>query len=282
MKKFVTLSLIITSLLLAGCFAGMINEQRGGTSSSLVNFLYPNGEKPPAVTDEIPVLNLPLRVGLAFVPSTQYDGQIPLAEQIKLLDKVKAAFADEKFIREIVVIPDTYLKGGKGFSTLEQVARLHSVDVMALVSYDQVSNLTDTKASLLYWTIAGAYIVKGNKNDIQTFVDTAVFDMKTQKLLFRAPGISKIESKTTFVDAEDTVRKNKQQGFVAAVDDMNINLATTLAHFKERIKTEKVAIVKHSSSGGGGFIAWYLLLLTACLALCKLRKYCLVKPINMQ
>lgn len=274
MKKIVTLSLIITSLLLAGCFAGMVSEQRGGTSSSLVNFLYPNGEKPPAVTDEIPVLNLPLRVGLVFVPPTQYSDQIPLAEQIKLLDKVKAAFASEKFIREIVVIPDTYLKGGKGFSTLEQVARLHGVDVMALVSYDQVSNLTDTKASLLYWTIAGAYIVKGNKNDIQTFVDTAVFDMKTQKLLFRAPGISKIESKTTFVDAENTVRKNKQQGFVTAVDDMNINLATTLANFKERIKTEKVAVVKHSSSGGGGgLIGWYLLLLTTFLSLYKLRKY---------
>ena len=61
---------------------------------------------------------------------------------------------------------------------------------MALVSYDQVANTSEKTSSLLYWTIVGAYVVKGNKNDVQTFVDTAVFDMATRKLLFRAPGVS--------------------------------------------------------------------------------------------
>jgi rhombotail lipoprotein len=231
--------------------------------------LYPKGEKPSVVTTEKPVLTLPLRVGLAFVPSNNYSDGLSQTSQIQLLDKVKAAFSKEKYINEIVIIPDVYLKGGKGFETLDQVARLHGTDIMALVSYDQVSNLTDTKASLLYWTIAGAYVIKGNKNDIQTFVDTAVFDMKTRKLLFRAPGINNISGTTTLVEAEDKIRKNKEKSFNAAVDDMNINLNNELIRFKERIKTEKVADVRHYSSGGGGSTSWYLLLVIGSLLLAR-------------
>lgn len=62
---------------------------------------------------------------------------------------------------------------------MAQVARLYGVDVMALVSYDQVIHTDDTKASLLYWTIIGAYIIKGSQFDTATFVDTAVFDINT-------------------------------------------------------------------------------------------------------
>ncbi|MEQ1704159.1 MAG: Ig-like domain repeat protein, partial [Ilumatobacteraceae bacterium] len=51
----------------------------------------------------------------------------------------------------------------------------YGLDVIALVSYDQVAHSAETTSSFLYWTIVGAYVVKGNKNDVQTFVDTAVF-----------------------------------------------------------------------------------------------------------
>lgn len=259
--KTTSLFVSITILCLTGCFASF-SEQRGGTSSSLVDYLYPKGEKPSVTTNEKPVLNLPLRVGLAFVPPNNYSEGLSQASQVELLEKVKATFAKEKYISDIVIIPDTYLKGGKGFDTLDQVARLHGTDIMALVSYDQISNLTDNKASIMYWTIAGAYVFKGNKNDIQTFVDTAVFDLKTRKLLFRAPGINNISNNTTLVNAEDNIRKNKETSFHAAVNDMNTNLTGELARFKERIKNEKVAEVRHYSSGGGGGISWALLIIT--------------------
>jgi len=176
------------------------------------------------------------------------------------MEQIKAAFAQRDYIKEIVLIPSTYLNGGKGFQTLDQVARLHGVEVMALVSYDQVSNLTDTKAALLYWTIAGAYIIKGNKNEVQTFVDTEVFDMGTHKLLFRAPGISRVSDTTTLVDAQANVSKNSGKGFELAVADMNINLAAELDRFKERVKNEKIAQVTHT--GGGSMDLAALLLLT--------------------
>lgn len=264
MKSISLLAISIFAFSLTGCFASFA-EKRGGTSSSLVDYLYPKGEKPSVTTNEKPVLNLPLRVGIAFVPPNDYSDGLSQASQVQLLEKVKAAFSKEEYISDIVIIPDTYLRGGKGFETLDQVARLHGTDIMALVSYDQISNLSDNKASILYWTIAGAYIIKGNKNDIQTFVDTAVFDLKTRKLLFRAPGINNISNTTTLVDAEDKIRKNEEKSFNAAVDDMNINLANELTRFKERIKNEKIAEVRHSSSGGGGQINWLLLVLTGLL-----------------
>lgn len=128
---------------------------------------------------------------------------------------------------------------------------------MTLVSYDQVANLTDNKASVFYWIIVGAYFIKGNDDSVQTFVDTAVFDLKTHKLLFRAPGVNNFESSSTLVNAEETVRKNRSESFDAAVADMNKNLADELQHFRERIKTEHVAKVNYAvgygGGGGGGF-----------------------------
>jgi rhombotail lipoprotein len=93
--------------------------------------------------------------------------------------------------------------------------------------------------------------------------------MKTRKLLFRAPGINNISGTTTLVEAEDKIRKNKEKSFNAAVDDMNINLNNELIRFKERIKTEKVADVRHYSSGGGGSTSWYLLLVIGSLLLAR-------------
>ncbi len=68
-------------ILLAGCTSlwqatmGGLSETSSGTmrrgvSSSLVEYLYPSGEEPPPFDDSVPQLNIPLRVGLAFVPST--------------------------------------------------------------------------------------------------------------------------------------------------------------------------------------------------------------------
>ena len=82
------------------------------------------------------------------------------------------------------------MRGAADSPALEQTARLYGLDVMALVSYDEVAHSTETTSSLRYWTIVGDTVVKGNKNDVRTFVDTAVFDVPTHKLLFRAPGSS--------------------------------------------------------------------------------------------
>jgi rhombotail lipoprotein len=242
---------------------------RTGVSSSLVDYLYPKGEVPPEFETQIPRLNLPLRVGIAFVPQPSSAGTAAgPSEALKndLLQKVREQFLNRKYIASIEVIPDTYLRSTKGFEGMQQVARLYSTDVLALVSYDQVAVRADNKLSLTYWTIVGAYIVKGTENEIQTFVDTAVFDVASRKLLFRAPGVDSRERSSTAIEAAEVRRAVSAGSFAAAMAGMTTNLATELDRFEQRLKTEpQLAEVewKGKSSGGGSMDLALLAVLVA-------------------
>jgi rhombotail lipoprotein len=247
-------SVLFACLLLAGCAGLFGHGSRQGVSSSLVDYLYPSGEEPPPQPGITPNLTLPIAVGIAFVPSRSGQTALNEAERIALLDKVKAHFAGRDYIREITVIPETYMRSGRGFQSLEQVARLYGLDVMALVSYDQVAHTDERTSSFLYWTIVGAYVVKGNENDVNTFVDTAVFDVPTRKLLFRAPGVSEITSSSTLVAVETDMRATQQKGFDQAMADMTINLDKELDSFKDRIREDKSVQISYTPAyrGGGG------------------------------
>lgn len=272
MKRLATLSI---ALLLTACAGLFGSTGRQGVSSSLVDYLYPQGEVPPPQGGVIPHLQIPLAVGLAFVPSQSSDTQVlSEAQRMKLLNDVKTSFDGRDFIREIAVIPDAYLRSGRGFDALEQTARLYGLDVIALVSYDQVAHSAETTSSFLYWTIVGAYVVKGNKNDVQTFVDTAVFDVATRKLLFRAPGVNEFKSSSTLVDVERDVRAAQQKGFELAMADMTVNLDKELSTFKERIKSDgsvRVTRVGGTGEGGGGAADTNILLLLTGLLLLSAR-----------
>ncbi len=249
------------ALALTAC-SGLLYNTRGGVSSSLVDFLYPKGEEPPPRDNVIPQLNLPLRVGLAFVPASRHNkAGLSEAQKLILLNRVKAAFKEREFIQSISVIPDTYLRSSRGFQTVDQVARLYNLDTIALVSYDQISHTDETKASIAYWTIVGAYFIKGNVNDVQTFVDTAVFDVRTHKLLFRAPGVDESRGTSTMVNLTEEVRKRRAESFDKAMVDMTQNLDNELNVFIERVKTEQVAKVVHRPgyTGGGGGLGWWLI-----------------------
>lgn len=256
-------SLFCVLLLIAGCSTLWATPGRQGVSSSLVDYLYPQGEVPPRQDGQVPHLELPLKVGLAFVPSRAGSDQVLTeAYRIDLLNRVKAAFAARDFIHEIIVIPDAYMRSGNGFAALEQTARLYNLDVIALVSYDQVANTDEKKSAFLYWTIIGAYMIKGNRNEVQTFVDTAVFDVPTRRLLFRAPGVNKVESSSTLVDVERDTRKAREAGFEQAMADMTVSLDKELALFKERIKADRsVTVSRAGDEGGAGAVEPAMLLL---------------------
>lgn len=253
MKRIVVVLLLALTL---GACASLSPQRSSGVSASLVDFLYPKGEAPEAVTGEAPRLQVPLTVGLAFVPTHGACGRCgapSAALQSELLERVRARFADRSYIREIKVIPEAYLRTGKGFTTLEQLSRLYGFDVIALVSYDQVAMAHERASSLLYWTIVGAYVVKGNVNDVHTFVDTAVLDVKSRKLLLRAPGIDVRAFNGTMVGNGRDVALQQDDALRAATGQMIANLDAELATFRERIKTDNSVIVtRRPGTGGGG------------------------------
>lgn len=264
-----TLCLLASILLLTGCtnlWQVYSGGERQGVSSSLVEYLYPGGEEPPPVHDITPRLELPLRVGLAFVPSANPTEMAFLSEATRttLLDDVRRQFLDREYIAQIEIIPESYMRTGTGFTSLQQVSRIYDLDVIALVSYDQVVASDDTTASFMYWTIIGAYLVEGSKNDVQTFVDTAVFDIPTRQLLFRAPGIDKLGSRSTLIDSAEELRATRVEGFSRAMTNMSENLAIELNKFEFRLQNEPAIAEVVPSGGGGGGIGsamWLVLLL---------------------
>jgi rhombotail lipoprotein len=263
-KKFLILITTVT-VLLTGCSSlwNWSGDARGGSSSSLVDYLYPNGEVPPDVQETIPYLELPLRVGIAFVPGQVGYSTISEMTKMEVLEKVKAGFLDREYINHIEVIPDTYLRSSNGVTGMQQVARLYDVDVMALVSYDQVADSDENPSGILYWTIIGAYVIKATSNEVQTFVDTAVFDVGTARLLLRAPGAHAMSDRSTLVESEEVVRKARDESLTAAMEQMTDNLTLELDRFQDRVKDDPTVARTEwkAGSGGGGAVSWLLLLL---------------------
>jgi len=256
-------------LSLGGCaslFDG--GTQRRGVSSSVVDYLYPPGQKfEPASEGAIPQVRLPARVGLVFVPSHNDPVGVSAAEQAALLEKVRETFRAQPFIERIEVIPNGYLRPRGGFDNLEQVARMYGVDLVALVSYDQIIRTDQNAASLLYWTLVGAYTIHGNSNQVNTFVDTSVFDVASRTLLFRAPGTDQRDAGSTAVRVDEIQVRLAGEGFAAAMTAMTANLDKAIVDFSTRVREEgQVKLVDRRSGGewrrgGGGSTQWWELAL---------------------
>jgi rhombotail lipoprotein len=265
----ILVSFLLLSVL-SGCtsfWMGGNNETiRQGASSSLVDFLYPDGEIPPTVNEQMPHLTLPLRVGIAFVPSRSHN-DISATEKQDLLEQVASSFRDRPYVDSIEAIPENYMQSARGTQGMQQVAAMYGVDVMALVSYDQISFSAERDSALLYWTIVGALVVKGNSHEVQTMIDTAVFDVQTSRLLFRAPGTHHEQDNATLMDTGKELCKLKGAGFVAATDDMIVNLDAELDGFREAVeKGERAEVEWRAGSGGGGSLSWLVLASLAFLA----------------
>ena len=248
-------------------------ETRQGASSSLVDYLYPDGEVPPTGW-ELPNLSLPVRVGIAFVPT--YGAQdLTAREKQDLMLQVADGFKDRDYVLSIATIPDHYMRSTSGVHGMRQVASLYGVDVMALVSYDQVSFSGERDSAILYWTIVGALVVKGNTNEVQTMIDTAVFDVATGDLLFRAPGMHRDNRNTTLMDNESDLRELRSASFVTATDDMIANLDVELGNFREAVRAGQMAHVEwREGYGGGGSSSWPLLLVLGALVLGRWFRRC--------
>lgn len=239
MKPVRWIAIMLSSAALAGCASWFNNQHRTTERGSVVEYLYPQGEKP-ALKPSLPELHLPLRVGIAFAPGDNYSNLGESARN-QLIDRVKAAFANRPYIAKLETIPSNYLRSRGGFGNLEQAARLFNVDVIVLLSYDQVQFTDSNRLSLLYWTIVGSYLINGNQYDVNTLVDASVFDVASRNLLFRAPGTSQVKGTAPRVILSEDARQARAEGFRLAVDDLLPRLDAQLENFRTRIREEKAA-----------------------------------------
>lgn len=224
-------AMLFVALIVSGCGSMVVKQNK--QSSSLVDYLY-SGQQAPGNIEQARAsnLDLPLRIGIAFVPGTA-DPKFGIteAEQLSWLTRVKAALQRHSFVGEVAVVPTSYLKFGGGFDNLQQVAKLFNVDVVALLSYDQTQFSEPNNFSVMYWTIIGAYMVPGDRYDIHTVLEVAAFDVRNRKLLFRAPGASTVEGSATLAGFATSSRQARSQGFDKALQQLISNVDAELQTF---------------------------------------------------
>ena len=235
LRALLTGSLIAAVALTAGC-ASMQSNTRHRQVASVLHFLYPDSKQPPAApSDKVAVINVPFRIGVAFVPDIA-DPTVRLSEtdRLKLAAQVSDAFRGYPFIREIEPVPSLYLEEGGGFANLDRVAQLLRLDVVALISYDQVQHSGASGWSFLYWTGIGAYLIEGDRYDVLTAVETTVFDVRSRRLLMRAAGTATAKGAATMVGFTEAARQARTRSFDEAIGQMIGNLHGAVKGFRER------------------------------------------------
>ena len=235
----------LASLAFLAIAAGCGSTMDARRSSSILHFLA-DGPTPTRDSARVPTLRLPLRVGIVFVPDAaddvahRYrlgtDAVLSQEDKQQLMQRVAERFRDKPYVRDIELIPTDYLTPRGGFSNLDQLRQMFGVDVVALVSYDQVQFTDERKRSVLYLTIAGAYLVEGERNDTRTMLDAAVFDVGSRRLLFRAPGQSRIQGSASAADASLRLRQDAREGLRRASDDLAVNLDSAIVRFSARLR----------------------------------------------
>jgi len=271
LRKTKLLTMAALSLALGGCaWMDNVRGHSAQTSTPLVDFLYLDGKVPEQ--DAQPELHLPIRVGVSFLPSANGPRFQPGAsERAKVLTAVREHFKSLPYVSEIVIIPDYYLHSGKGggLAQIEQLSRLYHIDLFALVSYDQIQNSYQNDRALAYWTIVGAYLVRGDRNETHTLLDMAVIDPRSHALVMRAGGTSALKGNVTGVEAEHHSVAQSTRGFELATGQLITNFSRELTDFEQRVRegTAPVKVVRQSAKGGGGGGALDPMLLALMLAL---------------
>ncbi|HWM90024.1 MAG TPA: rhombotarget lipoprotein [Thermoanaerobaculia bacterium] len=278
-RLFVLLALLA---LAAGC-AGTLPPSR--RVNSALDFLYPEGATAAEPAREV-VLRMPVRVGLAFAPSRDYQAD-PITEEQKqrLLARVAGAFKEHKAIGHLEVVPTAYLQPGGGFANLDQIRSSLGLDLMVLLSYDQAQFTESTRASWTYITVVGSFLIEGEKNDTRTVMDAVIYDIRSQALLFRAAGESTVKGRSSPLNVDSKRRTFAAQGFEKATGDLIASLHSALEQFEEQAKTgtvqgpgtpaiamydiEGVRITPGSGGGGGGALGIPELIVVALLGLAK-------------
>ena len=229
-------ALLALALFGIGCNKPSTNTQQ----SSLMAYLNPKGDLKPAPKADTQTastaLNYPVSLGIAMVPASQSSGPMNRAispeTEDTLLKAAKASLKDAPWLSEIKLMPSNYLQPGGGFNNLAQVAQMCGVDAVALVSLDQIQYRDPKWYSFTYYSIIGAYVMKGDKDDTRTVIDAAVFNVGAQSILFRASGQSVLKGSSTWFNRDEALRLNANQGIHLAMEDLSKNLTREAAAFK--------------------------------------------------
>jgi len=228
--------IVLCTVVLLGACASMKGDSKQHQAASMIDYLYAGRDNPqPVQLAHVAELKVPLRIGIAFVPDAADPRfRITEADRVELMANVRQAFERYPFVEHIELVPSAYLQPGGGFENIDRVAKLLSLDCVALLSYDQMQFAGATGWSWLYWTGIGAYTVPADRYDVLTSIEAAIFDIHSRKLLLRAGGTSQVKGLATMVGFSEQAREARTKGFRDAVGKLIPSLHAELKSFRER------------------------------------------------
>jgi rhombotail lipoprotein len=252
-------SFLVVAASLSGCVS--FQEQR---HASALDYLYPSGQVE-APTEEVK-LQLPLRVGVAFAPGGVDPGAaFSEPQRREILKRVTEAFREVPEVQFVEVLPTHNLDAEGGFENLQQTAGMYGMNLVALVSYDQIQYGTPRRLSILYWTLIGTWFVEGERIETHTLLDANVFEPGSRALLFSGSGSSIVKDGYTPWESEEKKRASSVLGFEQATDELIQNLGFSLNAFREhakqgtvrgmgtpRIQVQDTAVAAAAGSAGAG------------------------------
>jgi len=271
-----TTSIVVICLFsLSACSVFKLRERHNVASIS--DYLYSNNIGH-VDTPSVPVMEIPLRVGLVFVPESRRHrtSAITAKEKQDIMEGVKKQFSDNPLIDKIEIIPESYLLPQGGFANLNQIRNIFQTDIIALLSYDQVQHSSNDLLSITYWTVVGAYIFRGEKNDTSTLLDLAVYHIPTKQLLFRAPGTSTVKKRSTPITREKQLSDDAAKGIIKAGEVLTANLQDELDRFIVRVKDNPSRYnisTREGYTGAGNIPSGLLLFMTLALALAARNRF---------
>jgi rhombotail lipoprotein len=221
--------LLAATFTLAGCGSMMQQNRSVHCAGSLYPYLNTNVETQ-AGSPQISPTAGPLKVGVAFVPgfysseglgrSSLPGEQLSADDKLALLERVSRLLKQYSFVKSVETVPSTYLGTNGGFEILDNLRSTLGVDTMLLLAYDQSQFSDEGALAMSYWTIVGAYFVRGERNETKTVLEAAFYDIGSHRLLFRATGTSIVKASATPVNLSEQLRRDNQQGFNEAMIDL--------------------------------------------------------------
>lgn len=276
MRDLCLVTIILATIFLGGCSLYRQGESR--SNSSIVEYLYPNNKQGVQIESSVPVLSLPMKVGIAFVPegcSSYNRFTLSESQKSRLLSEISESFlSNHRFFEKMEVIPSQYLLRKGSFENLDDIKKNFDIDVIVLLSYDQVQYTNESFVSLVYYyTLVGEYIFEGDKNDTNTLIDAAVYDISSRKMLFRATGNSLVKGESTRARLTEQLRQDSYQGFESAISKLNVQLSYEMYNFKQKLKQKETDVkVAYRSGYRGGSIDMYVLLMLVCFRVLQVLK----------
>jgi hypothetical protein len=228
---------LMCALLLSGCASS-----RGFDREDMRALLRQNGasvidQTAPSPAADRPVSPGPFRFALYFVqrefPAHHTTRQMDWMSADKdLLATMLAPLQAERILTETFLLVDSTIRGNDARRIGQAGARYGADLVVTFDGVAAVDRYNNYKASLLYWTILGAYVADGTQSDALSVIRASILDVKTGLLLAsdEAEGHAETVGPAAFVDDQATIEQAKKQ----ALEHLGRRIAEQLKRWRRQ------------------------------------------------